>query len=70
MQRNKYNSIFSAFIFFLALGLANQADASHLMGGNITYTYLGGSQYAVNLSLFRDCNGISLSTNTTEEVQL
>jgi hypothetical protein len=65
MQRNKYNSILSAFIFFLLLGFANQAEASHLMGGNITYTYLGGNQYAINLSLFRDCNGISLSNSTT-----
>jgi hypothetical protein len=65
MQRNKYNSIFSAFIFLLALGFANQAEASHLMGGNITYTYLGGSQYAINLSLFRDCNGISLPSSAS-----
>ena len=63
MQRNKYISFICALVILLTLGLTNQIQASHLMGGNITYTYLGGSQYAVNLSLFRDCNGINLGNN-------
>jgi hypothetical protein len=68
MKRSNYNFIFSAFIFFLALGFANQTNASHLMGGNITYTHLGGDQYAINLSLFRDCTGIGLLNTATVNV--
>ena len=68
MKRSNYNFIFSAFIFFLALGFTNQTNASHLMGGNITYTHLGGDQYAINLSLFRDCTGISLLNTTTVNI--
>jgi hypothetical protein len=68
MKRSNYNFIFSVFIFFLALGFTNPTSASHLMGGNITYTHLGGDQYAINLSLFRDCTGISLLNTATVNV--
>jgi gliding motility-associated-like protein len=32
------------------------ADASHLLGGDITYTYLDGNIYRFNVTLYRDCN--------------
>jgi hypothetical protein len=31
--------------------------ASHVAGGDITYNYLGGNQYQVNLTLYVDCQG-------------
>lgn len=65
MQRNKYISFLGALVFILTLGFTNQSQASHLMGGNITYSYMGGSQYAVNLSLFRDCVGINLGSTAS-----
>lgn len=36
-----------------------EARATHAMGGDITYECLGNNQYRVNMSFFRDCNGVS-----------
>lgn len=36
------------FIFF-------QAQATHIIGGSLTYEHLGGSSYNVKLKLYRDC---------------
>ncbi len=33
------------------------------MGGDITYECLGNNQYRVNMSFFRDCNGVSAPTS-------
>ena len=35
------------------------------MGGQLTYVCTGPGKYAVNLSIFRDCNGINLSGSAT-----
>lgn len=35
------------------------ASASHIAGGEITYTCLGGNQYQINLNLFVDCLGFN-----------
>ncbi len=37
-----------------------EARASHIMGGVITYKWLGGNNYEVKVRLFRDCAGIPL----------
>ncbi len=68
MQKNKYTSILCALVFLLALGFSNEVNASHIMGGNITYTYLSPGKYAINLSLFRDCNGINLGATAIVNV--
>lgn len=68
MQKNKYTSILCAFVFLVALGFSNEIKASHIMGGNITYTYLSPGNYAINLSLFRDCNGINLGSTAIVNV--
>ena len=31
--------------------------ASHLVGGTMTYECLGGDNYEITLTLYRDCNG-------------
>lgn len=36
-----------------------EARATHAMGGDITYECLGNNQYRVNMSFFRDCNGVA-----------
>lgn len=36
------------------------AKSSHIMGGEITWTCLGGGNYQFNLVLYRDCNGLAL----------
>ena len=39
--------------------------ASHLMGGEITYTHVSGDDYEVTLIIYRDCSGIPVSQNAT-----
>ena len=51
-------------ITIILAGYTN-SNASHLMGGEITYTYVGGDDYEVTLIVYRDCNGINVSTNQT-----
>ncbi|MEO5643039.1 MAG: gliding motility-associated C-terminal domain-containing protein [Bacteroidia bacterium] len=46
-------------ILFLLFTLAcfQQARASHLMGGEITWTCQGNGQFVFHMKLYRDCNG-------------
>ncbi|MCB9186915.1 MAG: gliding motility-associated C-terminal domain-containing protein [Flavobacteriales bacterium] len=39
---------------FLLLGTL-RLSATHIVGGELVYTYLGGSQYAITLIVYRDC---------------
>jgi len=36
-------------------------QASHLMGADMQYTYLGNSKYRITAKLYRDCRGIALA---------
>jgi hypothetical protein len=38
-----------------------KAEASHLMGGEITWECQGGGQYIFTMKLYRDCNGATVS---------
>ena len=38
------------------------ASATHLAGGNITYTCVSGNTYKVKITIYRDCAGIALVT--------
>ncbi len=40
-----------------------EAKATHAMGGDITYECLGNNRYRVNMSFFRDCNGVNAPTS-------
>jgi hypothetical protein len=37
-----------------------KSEASHLMGGELTYQWVSGNTYSLVFSLYRDCSGISL----------
>lgn len=45
------------FAFFLAAGLlsSHALFASHIIGAEISYTYLGGNKYRIILDVYRDC---------------
>lgn len=44
------------------LGISSQVHASHIVGGEMTYTCLGRNQYEIALTIFRDCeNGNPLA---------
>ena len=40
-----------------------QANASHIMGGDVSYSWLGGNDYQFELTLYRDCSGIPAPAN-------
>ena len=41
----------------ILLAVAFQLRASHLMGGEITWTCQGNGQFVFHMKLYRDCNG-------------
>ncbi|MCP4441216.1 MAG: hypothetical protein GY810_20110, partial [Aureispira sp.] len=43
---------------FLMLG-TYEAEATHALGGDLTYECIGPNQYRVTLALYRDCNGVN-----------
>ncbi|MBX7181518.1 MAG: PKD domain-containing protein, partial [Bacteroidia bacterium] len=43
-------------IFLFSLLLSLNSLASHIVGGEINYTYLGSNQYQIDITMFRDCN--------------
>lgn len=47
------------YLFAVLLLSCFQAQASHLMGGELSYAY-NGSNYVITLHLYRDCSGIPL----------
>ncbi|MEO7081004.1 MAG: hypothetical protein ABIY71_05720, partial [Flavobacteriales bacterium] len=54
------------FFFFLACFL--QSHATHILGGEMYYTYLGNDNYQVTLRLYRDC-GPENTNNTALDAQ-
>lgn len=40
----------------------SSSHATHIMGGELTYTCLGNNQYELVLIIYRDCNGINLGS--------
>ncbi|HRH67243.1 MAG TPA: hypothetical protein PLU53_13150, partial [Bacteroidia bacterium] len=45
------------FLFFISAGIQN-TYASHSMGADLTYRCLGGNNYEITLSFYRDCVGV------------
>ncbi|MFM7080153.1 MAG: PKD domain-containing protein [Bacteroidota bacterium] len=47
------------FISFILLLATMQSLATHIVGGELYYTYLGNNQYEIRLTVYRDCfNGV------------
>lgn len=47
----------------LLLLVTTQSNATHVMGGDITYRHHAGDTLLVTLKIYRDCNGIALSNS-------
>jgi gliding motility-associated-like protein len=58
MRKRIHSFTLLLFAFALLLGAAQDARASHLLGGDMTYVSLGNNQYRVRFRLYRDCTGI------------
>lgn len=56
------NTLFTRLSIILLLATAfffpKSASASHIMGSDITYRCLGGNQYEIVVTVYRDCSGI------------
>lgn len=50
-------------LIFILLLVSFAANASHFMGGQINYEFVGSNRYLVKLTIYRDCGGIPLSSN-------
>jgi len=56
-MKKQLNILISIFLLFVCLTL--NTKASHIVGGEITYVCLGGNQYKITVTTYRDClNGI------------
>ncbi len=65
-----YLQILKAFtLTALMLVSFGKANASHFMGGDITYVCIGPNQYSVVAKLFRDCDGITLPQQISVSVR-
>src|SRR5258708_186363 len=58
----------SAILLILFLSFTNKIQASHALGGDISYTDLGNGNYEVVFTLYRDCSGIPAPTTVSLEV--
>ncbi len=50
-------------VLWLLLSCKTTADASHIMGSDLTYTCVGPNQYRVNIRVYRDCSGIDMPSS-------
>src|SRR3954469_2189603 len=56
------------FLFVFLVQFPNALFATHVQGGDITFKCLGGNQYQVTMSLYRDCAGVAAPTTLTVNV--
>lgn len=58
------NNLILRFCLLLTISvMVFKAEASHIMGGSITYECLGNGNYVFQLVFYRDCNGAEVNTN-------
>jgi len=66
----KATKSFKIVIFFLLLNpVFNKLKATHALGAEMTYQCTENSnEYEINLSLFRDCDGVNVASNYTVDL--
>lgn len=57
MIRNSFRSLLVALVFVLSFG--GSARASHIVGGDLFYTWITGNTYRITLMLYGDCGPAS-----------
>ncbi|MFL5728733.1 MAG: hypothetical protein ACJ75J_04525, partial [Cytophagaceae bacterium] len=62
-MNNLYQNKGKFLLFILFLISPFYSYSTHIVGGTLTYTHLGGSSYRITLKLYRDCSGIALPTD-------
>ena len=51
------------YLLLLLLISSQAVRATHMSGGEIYWTHLGGNQYRITLTIYRDCAGIQLDNS-------
>ncbi|MBL7778066.1 MAG: gliding motility-associated C-terminal domain-containing protein [Chitinophagales bacterium] len=64
----KFYSFLPALLMMAGAMWFGQASGSHIMGSDITYRCLGGNNYQVVVTIYRDCSGISMPNSITVDV--
>ena len=54
-----------SLVSIIMVSFSNNLYATHAEGADITYKCLGGNQYEITLSFYRDCQGINAPTDPT-----
>lgn len=52
-------------VLFLLVATQQEVSASHAMGADLTYECLGGNQYRLTFSFYRDCAGIAAPSSVS-----
>ncbi|MCW3084782.1 MAG: hypothetical protein JWP12_2148 [Bacteroidetes bacterium] len=61
----KHKVFFWISFILMFIQSQNEAFASHAQSADITYQCLGGNQYRINLSFYRDCAGVAAPNTVT-----
>lgn len=64
-MNSKLRLVCQTFFLLLLIFQSQSIQATHIMGGDLTYTCLGSDTYMMQLRLIRDCNGIPLGNQAT-----
>jgi hypothetical protein len=62
LQLNKFDIRILLFLF-LCLPLI-QVKASHVLGADMTYSYLGNKKYVIYMIVYRDCRGVAINSSS------
>lgn len=69
MESKLYNRLLTWLSFILMfIQTSNEAFASHAQSADITYQCLGGNQYQISLSFYRDCAGAAAPTTASVNI--
>lgn len=64
----KHKVFFFISFILVYIQAMNEAYASHAQSADITYQCLGGNQYRINLSFYRDCAGVAAPNTATIDI--
>ena len=65
MIKNLQVKLSVLFVVAFAILFSTNVKASHSMGADLTYECVGGNNYKLRLSFYRDCIGIAAPTTVT-----
>ena len=58
-----------AFLILVLMLSTSNSFASHIISTEISYTYVSGNDYEITLTIYRDCSGVSATTQEFVSIQ-